>query len=267
LFFTIIPSSIYEYVVKGYLLSTKKFVKSIPLWRLEMRKNRALFLVVLAVGVLMLASGCATKKFVRQEINASEAKLTQTIDKNHSELSGQINELSDLNKQLNSRLEQVSDRASAADAKAQEAKTIGSEAKIMAQKANKANSQLRADFEARNNYVTVETKHVHFAFNRYNLSDEAKGKLDAVAKIFAGNKNYVMVLEGYADHIGSASYNFELSEKRVKNVIRYLVGDKSVDINKVYTLGLGENNPIGDNKTKEGRQMNRRVTVKIMEAR
>ncbi|MBN2429984.1 MAG: OmpA family protein [Acidobacteria bacterium] len=230
-----------------------------------MRKNRILFLLVLSAVALLVASGCATKKFVRQEISTSEANTNQAIEKTRTELSSQINELSDLNKQMNSRLEQVADRAAAADAKAEEAKNIGNDAKVMAQNAAKDTSKLRMDFEARNNYVAVETKMVYFDFDRFNLRDDAKAVLDEVAKLTAGNKNYILVLEGYADYIGSAAYNYTLSEKRVKSVIRYLVGDKSVDLNRIYNIGLGESNPIADNKTNEGRQQNRRVTINIME--
>jgi outer membrane protein OmpA-like peptidoglycan-associated protein len=230
-----------------------------------MRKNRVLFLLVLSVVALLLASGCATKKFVRQEISTSEAKTNESIEKTRSELSSQINELSDLNKQMNSRLEQVADRAAAADSKAEEAKNIGNEAKVMAQTAAKEASKLRMEFEARNNYVAAETKMVYFDFDKYALRDDAKATLDEVAKLVAGNKNYILVLEGYTDYIGSATYNFSLSEKRVTNVIRYLVGEKSVDLNRIYNIGLGENNPVADNKTSEGRQQNRRVTIKIME--
>lgn len=232
-----------------------------------MRSKKVLLLVAVAAVALLLASGCATKKFVRQEISSSEAKTAQTMQTEHAKINNQINELSDLNKQLSSRLEQVSDRASAADAKAEEAKNIGMEAKNMADKANTEATQLRSAFENRNNYVVTDTKYVHFGFDKFNLTDESKATLDDVAKMIAGNKNAVLVLEGYTDYIGSAAYNYTLSDKRVKSVIRYLVGDKSVDLNRIYTIGLGETNPMADNKTPAGRKENRRVSIKIMAPR
>ena len=232
-----------------------------------MRSNRFFLLVAVSLVALLMVSGCATKKFVRQEITTSETKTNQKIDQETAKLSGQINELSALNKQLGSRIEQVSDRASAADAKAEEAKGIGLDAKKDAQTANAGVADLRTKFENRNNFTVVDTKSVHFGFNKADLTDESKATLDEVARMVAGNKNAVLTLEGYTDGIGDDTYNIALSEKRVKSVVRYLVGEKNYDLNRLYVIGMGKSNPVADNKTADGRKQNRRVTVKILEAR
>jgi OOP family OmpA-OmpF porin len=232
-----------------------------------MKSNRLFFLVAVSLVALLMVSGCATKKFVREEITASETKTNQKIDQESAKLSGQINELSALNKQLSSRIEQVSDRASAADAKAEEAKGIGMDAKKEAETANAGVVDLRAKFDNRNNYAVVDTKTVYFDFNKANLTAESTATLDEVARMVAGNKNAVLTLEGYTDSIGTDQYNIMLSEKRVKSVIRYMVGEKNFDLNRMYIIGLGESNPAADNKTVAGRKQNRRVTIKILEAR
>lgn len=232
-----------------------------------MRSNRFFLLVALSLVALLMVSGCATKKFVRQEITTSETKTNQKIDQEAAKLSGQINELSALNKQLSSRIEQVSDRASAADAKAEEAKGIGLDAKKDAQTANAGVTDLRTKFDNRNNYTLVDTKNVLFGFNRAELTAESKATLDEVARMVAGNKNAVLTLEGYTDNIGDDAYNIALSEKRVKSVVRYLVGEKNYDLNRLFIIGMGETNPVADNKTADGRKQNRRVTVKVLEAR
>ena len=147
-----------------------------------MRRNRLFLLVALSLVALLMVSGCATKKFVRQEITTSETKTNQKIDQETAKLSGQINELSALNKQLSSRIEQVSDRASSADAKAEEAKGIGLDAKKDAQTANAGVTDLRSKFDNRNNYTLVDTKSVYFGFNKADLTDEAKATLDEIAR-------------------------------------------------------------------------------------
>jgi len=71
-------------------------------------------------------------------------------------------------------------------------------------------------------------------------------------------------VDGYTDATGTAEYNLWLSEKRAESVKKYL-SDAGVSAAKIKTAGLGIKNPVGDNKTPEGRQKNRRVEVTILD--
>ena len=75
--------------------------------------------------------------------------------------------------------------------------------------------------------------------------------------------NSKLVIEGHTDSIGSTKYNLELSQKRAQSVKSQFV-KMGVDVNKIETIGYGESKPAVDNKTKENRQINRRVTAKIV---
>ncbi len=231
-----------------------------------MNRKSFFLIALLAVLALIMVSGCATKKWVRNELGDSEKKMENKIDNGDQKLQGQINELSTLNKQLNSKIEQVNDKAERADSKAEEAKSIGMDAKREAQSANQNVSELRVKFDNRNNFVLVDTKLVHFDFNKSELKNSDPATLDEVARLASNNKNIVVTLEGYTDGIGTDNYNFGLSEKRVKTVMRYLVS-KGLDLNRMYDLGLGKANPVGDNKTKAGREENRRVKIQVLEAK
>ena len=231
-----------------------------------MNRKSFFLIALLAVLALIMVSGCATKKWVRNELGDSEKKMENKIDNGDQKLQGQINELSTLNKQLNSKIEQVNDKAERADSKAEEAKSIGMDAKREAQSANQNVNELRVKFDNRNNFVLVDTKLVHFDFNKSELKDADPATLDEVSRLAAANKNIVVTLEGYTDGIGTDNYNFGLSEKRVKTVMRYLVS-KGLDLNRMYDLGLGKANPVGDNKTKSGREENRRVKIQVLEAK
>ncbi|MFZ4404315.1 MAG: OmpA family protein, partial [Pseudobdellovibrionaceae bacterium] len=72
----------------------------------------------------------------------------------------------------------------------------------------------------------------------------------------------VLTVKGYTDSTGSASINQELSQKRAEAVRTVLVGN-GVPAATVSAVGMGAANPIGDNKTKEGRSSNRRVEVEV----
>jgi len=70
-------------------------------------------------------------------------------------------------------------------------------------------------------------------------------------------------IEGYCDWIGTEEYNQKLSEERAQTVKSYLVS-KGIAETRLTTIGFGKTNPIADNKTDEGRAMNRRIVFRII---
>jgi len=104
---------------------------------------------------------------------------------------------------------------------------------------------------------------VLFDFDKSVLKPEGKAKLDDLAnKVKAINLEVVIAI-GHTDSIGSDAYNQELSVRRAASVQSYLVS-KGVEPNRIYTEGKGEKQPVASNKTKEGRQKNRRVEIEVI---
>jgi len=68
------------------------------------------------------------------------------------------------------------------------------------------------------------------------------------------------LIEGHTDSVGPDAYNQSLSDRRAKAVFDYL-SSRGVDPARLKSIGKGESEPIGDNKTAEGRQENRRVLM------
>ena len=64
--------------------------------------------------------------------------------------------------------------------------------------------------------------------------------------------------------VGSAEYNYDLSQRRANSVIQYLATKYNVPAHKIYVIGLGKDKPVETNKTKQGRADNRRVDVRLM---
>jgi outer membrane protein OmpA-like peptidoglycan-associated protein len=64
--------------------------------------------------------------------------------------------------------------------------------------------------------------------------------------------------------VGSADYNYDLSQRRANAVIQYLASKYSVPAHKIYVIGLGKDKPVETNKTSTGRADNRRVDVRLM---
>jgi outer membrane protein OmpA-like peptidoglycan-associated protein len=227
--------------------------------------------VIAASVALVLLCSCATKKYVRQEVATSQAQLSTRIDEEASrrtELANQVGELSSLNKKNTARIEQVQGNLDTAvktmEPKIEDARNTGTTAGKTADEALSEAKQNATAFANRNDFQVLATQDVNFKFNSAVLDDEAKARLGEVAKVLSGNGNLVVELQGYTDNSGDAAYNLQLSDRRVDNVVRYLVGDLKVDLRRIARLGLGEANPADDNKTREGRAKNRRVTVTVL---
>jgi|GEM_PF-819629 len=103
-----------------------------------------------------------------------------------------------------------------------------------------------------------------FPTNSSYLSEDSKKRLADVAKVIQEkDKSRKILIEGHSDKTGTAVYNQWLSEKRAVSVKTYLVG-LGINAERIKTAGLGDTQPIADNKTKEGRLKNRRVEITLL---
>jgi len=88
--------------------------------------------------------------------------------------------------------------------------------------------------------------------------------LDQVAATLTQNPDAIVVLEGRTDSTGDKDYNVRLGERRIEAVRRYLAVDKAVPVYKIHEISFGAEKPIAENKTKDGREKNRAVTMTVM---
>ena len=112
------------------------------------------------------------------------------------------------------------------------------------------------------------TATVNFRVNSAVLSPEAKASLDEVAAAAATLKGYEIEVTGFASAEGSTARNKTLSQRRARAVIDYLVENHNVPLRRIgQSYGFGELQAVADNTTREGREQNRRVEVKLLVSR
>ncbi|MDG9885487.1 OmpA family protein [Pseudomonas putida CSV86] len=111
---------------------------------------------------------------------------------------------------------------------------------------------------------TIVIRDVHFAFDSDKLTAADKSRLNTIAERLRAEKEGVqLTVTGHTDSVGSDAYNQRLSDKRAHSVVRYLVESGVPQGYFVSVSGAGESQPVADNKTAEGRAMNRRTEIKI----
>jgi outer membrane protein OmpA-like peptidoglycan-associated protein/tetratricopeptide (TPR) repeat protein len=114
----------------------------------------------------------------------------------------------------------------------------------------------------------VKIEDIYFAFDKSNVIDFYKEKMDSVISVLMQNPGFSVEVEGHTDSKGSDEYNMKLSQRRADEAASYLVS-KGVTKERVITKALGESQPLAPNEKDgkddpEGRQRNRRVMFKII---
>jgi OOP family OmpA-OmpF porin len=215
--------------------------------------------ITMMVSTLVFA-GCATHKYVAQQIDPVNAKLGQ-VDKNQQNTQKQ--------------LEADEPRISAADEKATSADMRATDALKRADDASKKSDQVRADLRNELNdrianiddYKSAANVTVLFKLNSAKLTDEGKQQLDQLASGQVGSlKRYFVAIQGFTDKTGSTEHNLELSRRRAEAVQTYLVAQHNIPVYRIQIVGLGKDKPVNDEKTRDDRQKNRRVEVTIFSA-
>lgn len=104
---------------------------------------------------------------------------------------------------------------------------------------------------------------VTFATNSANIASSFYSPLNSIASVLTQYPETRVIVNGYTDNTGSASYNLDLSQRRAASVRDYLIS-QGVASSRVTAVGHGIDNPRATNSTAEGRAQNRRVEIQIL---
>jgi len=211
-----------------------------------------IWLIAVPITLALATSGCATKKYVRNQVAPVNHKLAQ-VQKDTKENSDKIaatwsklgTDISEVNERISATDQRVSQVAEATQ-QAQGTASRAMEASETNSTAISANSTaintLASGVANAMNFKLVESADVTFGFDKYSLTPEARAALDQVASKVQALPRAVVELAGFTDPIGSPSYNLGLSRRRAEAVQRYLVNQK-VPLRNIHIVGLGEEAP------------------------
>lgn len=221
-----------------------------------MKSSKRVSGILLNVGMLTVMAvfvftGCATKKYVGEQIAPVADRVTQAEGK-IGQTEGQVAKLGDRVTASEGKIAKVEGDLSKVDAKAEKV-----------EKALAAFGNLK--FERR---LTIDMKgDANFEFNSAELTDAAKQKIDGfisgLKADIASSDTAVFLVAGHTDNKGSDDVNYEYGKRRAEIVSRYLVTQKKINPLRIVTASYGETSPVADNNTRDGRAQNRRVEILV----
>jgi outer membrane protein OmpA-like peptidoglycan-associated protein len=199
-------------------------------------------ITILAAGAALVAAGCASKGYVREEVEASEERTAGQIEAVEGQVEANQTRLAEQQAQLDS-LSQTSREAM--------------------ERALAAGKLAEGKFL----YETVlSDDRVRFGFDSSELSDEARVMLDDLAAdLRTRNENVYIEIQGHTDGTGSDDYNLDLGRQRAEAVQRYLNLRHAVALHRMSVVSYGESAPVTDNDTRDGRSANRRVVLVVLQ--
>ncbi|MBL9101186.1 MAG: OmpA family protein [Myxococcales bacterium] len=106
-------------------------------------------------------------------------------------------------------------------------------------------------------------KGIYFDVDKDTIKPASRKTLDAAVKVLKEFPDVNLEISGHTDSDGARDYNIDLSGRRAAAVKKYLV-DKGVADDRMRTRGAGPDEPIGDNKTRAGKALNRRIEFKLI---
>ena len=199
-------------------------------------------IAILMTATALVAAGCASKGYVREEVEASEVRTGEQIDAVEGQVEANQTRLAEQQAQLDS-LSQTSREA--------------------LERALAAGKLAEGKFL----YETVlSDDRVRFGFDSSELSDDARVMLDDLAAdLRQRNEDIYVEIQGHTDATGSDDYNLDLGRQRAEAVERYLNLRHAVALHRMSVVSYGESAPVTDNDTRDGRSANRRVVLVVLQ--
>ncbi len=205
---------------------------------------------IVSVSLVAAAlAACATNSEVDRKIAEATDKAMATTNQKIESVASQVETVQQHQKEQDAQIATLSQEAKDALKRAEDAGVIAKGAgKVVFQQ-------------------TFSDDKVKFKAGKYDLSKDAKAALDDLGNKIKGmtDHQYFVEIQGHTDDTGGSRYNDELGQRRADEVRRYLSRQYGLPLNRMSTISYGDTLPVAPNKTRKGREQNRRVVIVVLE--
>jgi len=209
--------------------------------------------MMLIGAVLLLTTACATKKYVSQEVAASETRTAEQIEELKQAVEETQTEIRDLAQELGLAIEGLEENTADLEQQNEELTRIARD-----------NTQMLVQMGQLRFQKTLSEAEANFRSDSADLSDGARQELDKLAELLISQNRLAHIeIQGHTDSRGSLEYNMKLGQQRAESVRDYLYKTHDIPLHLMNVISYGPDDPIADNGTRDGRTQNRRVVLVI----
>ncbi len=215
---------------------------------------------VAGVVALGMVTGCSTKNYVRSQT----APIVQQTNDLDTKTASDHRTIVDTDERAQKGISGAMTAANGADQHAMAAGQSADTANKSAQDAYNRVDTLSGVVANLDNYKPLADVSVTFGFDKSALTASDKKQLDDLAGSLTSARGYILEVTGGTDSIGTADYNYQLSQKRADAVANYLQTKYNIPPHKFYLVGIGKDQQVATDKTAAGRAKNRRVQIRLL---
>jgi len=214
---------------------------------------------VLAVSFIVVGTttACATKKFVRGEVDSVGTRVET--------LSQSLETTQEATRQNGTRITQVDAKADQVGLWAKDAQSSATTAQQAANAAAARVDAVEASSKRLVYEVVISEDQGNFKFGSAALPEGVRTRIDEmIAQLKSDPRGNYVEIEGHTDSSGDTMINHRIGEARAEAVKRYLYDTHQVPLHKMNVISYGEDKPVSPNKDRQGRAQNRRVVIRIL---
>ena len=234
-------------------------------------KNYGTTSLLRGLNIEVEGRGDGSGALVADKIKVSEDALTvaRTVESRVTPVEGRVGEAEGRISQAESNAQRLSGQleelAAVSNAAKGGAKAAQDTADMAVAGVDATNKRLDAALSGLDDYEAKRGITVNFKVASFKLSPEAMAALDEIGTQAKTERAYVIEITGFASAEGKEDLNRRLSQQRADAVVRYLAENHAIPLRRIVTpFGYGAAQPVADNATRDGREQNRRVEVKIL---